>query len=139
MTRPDARSARPGKAAAIWILSSFSKRCGVLTCADWCASGYRRTAALTDSAPNSVSIGLVVGPPGSGKTTLLSHMAAAAGDAAAWYRVGTEDDEEIALTRHVGHTLGAALGRTELIAAAAPGRISDLVCALEIRRSAQRS
>jgi hypothetical protein len=70
----------------------------------------RRTAALSDSAPDPVSLGLVLGPPGSGKTTLLSHLGAAAGDAAAWYRVGTEDDEEIALARHIGHTLGAALG-----------------------------
>lgn len=89
----------------------------------------RRTAALTDSAPASVSLGLVLGPPGSGKTTLLSHIAGAT--TAAWYRVGTEDDEEIALTRHIGHTLGAALGKPELITAAAPGRIADLVLALD--------
>jgi DNA-binding SARP family transcriptional activator/energy-coupling factor transporter ATP-binding protein EcfA2 len=91
----------------------------------------RRTAALTDSAPHPVSLGLILGPPGSGKTTLLSHLAAAASDAAAWYRAGTEDDDEIALTRHIGHTLGAALGAPELIAAAAPGRIADLVRALD--------
>jgi ATP/maltotriose-dependent transcriptional regulator MalT len=91
----------------------------------------RRTAALTDSTPDPVSLGLVLGPPGSGKTTLLSHIAGATPDAAAWYRVGTEDDEEIALTRHIGHTLGAALGRPELIAAAAPGRIADVVRALD--------
>ncbi|HKX15496.1 MAG TPA: AAA family ATPase, partial [Propionibacteriaceae bacterium] len=91
----------------------------------------RRTAALTDSAPHPVSLGLILGPPGSGKTTLLSHLAAAASDAAAWYRVGTEDDDEIALTRHIGHTLGAALGAPEVIAAAAPGRIADLVRALD--------
>jgi DNA-binding SARP family transcriptional activator/energy-coupling factor transporter ATP-binding protein EcfA2 len=90
----------------------------------------RRTAALTDSAPHPVSLGLILGPPGSGKTTLLSHLAAAS-DAAAWYRVGTEDDDEIALTRHIGHTLGAALGAPEVIAAAAPGRIADLVRALD--------
>jgi ATP/maltotriose-dependent transcriptional regulator MalT len=93
----------------------------------------RRTAALSDSAPDPVSLGLVLGPPGSGKTTLLSHLGAAAGDAAAWYRVGTEDDEEIALARHIGHTLGAALGQPEVIAAAAPGRIADLVRALDDR------
>jgi DNA-binding SARP family transcriptional activator/energy-coupling factor transporter ATP-binding protein EcfA2 len=91
----------------------------------------RHTEVLTDSVPHPVSLGLVLGPPGSGKTTLLSHLAAAATDAAAWYRVGTEDDDEIALTRHVGHTLGAALGRPEVIAAAAPGRIADLVRALD--------
>jgi ATP/maltotriose-dependent transcriptional regulator MalT/DNA-binding SARP family transcriptional activator len=91
----------------------------------------RRTALLTESDPHPVSLGLVLGPPGSGKTTLLSHLAAAATDAAAWYRVGTEDDDEIALTRHVGHTLGATLGKPEVIAAAAPGRIADLVRALD--------
>ena len=58
---------------------------------------------------------MVLGPPGSGKTTLLSHIAEAAADAAAWYRVGTEDDDEIALTRHLGHTLGAALAQTGVI------------------------
>src|SRR5215211_552289 len=94
----------------------------------------RRTAALTDNAPHPVSLGLILGPPGSGKTTLLSHLAAAASDAAAWYRVGTEDDDEIALTRHVGHTLGAALGKPGLVTAAAPGRIANLVCALDDSR-----
>jgi DNA-binding SARP family transcriptional activator/energy-coupling factor transporter ATP-binding protein EcfA2 len=91
----------------------------------------QRTAALTDSAPHPVSVGLILGPPGSGKTTLLSHLAAAASDAAAWYRVGTEDDDEIALTRHIGHTVGAALGVPEVITAAAPGHIADLVRALD--------
>jgi ATP/maltotriose-dependent transcriptional regulator MalT len=91
----------------------------------------RRTAALTDGAPDPVSLGLVLGPPGSGKTTLLSHVAAAAANAAAWYRVGTEDDDEMAFARHIGHTLGAALGRPDLIAAAAPGRIAGLVRALD--------
>ena len=52
-------------------------------------------------------------------------------NAAAWYRVGTEDDDEIALTRHLGHTLGAALGEPGVIEAAAPGRIADLVRALD--------
>jgi DNA-binding SARP family transcriptional activator/Ni2+-binding GTPase involved in maturation of urease and hydrogenase len=91
----------------------------------------RRTAALIDNAPDSVTLGLVLGPPGSGKTTLLSHLAAASTVAAAWYRVGTEDDDEIALTRHLGHTLGAALGEPELIRAAAPGHITDLVQVLD--------
>ena len=91
----------------------------------------RRTAALADSAPHPVSVGLVLGPPGSGKTTLLSHIAGAATDAAAWYRVGTEDDDEIALTRHIGHTLGAALGKPGLITSAGPGRIANLVRALD--------
>lgn len=91
----------------------------------------RRTSPLTDGAPDPVSLGLVLGPPGSGKTTLLSHIAAAASEAAAWYRVGTEDDDEIALTRHIGHTLGAALGEPGVIAAAAPGRIADLVRTLD--------
>jgi ATP/maltotriose-dependent transcriptional regulator MalT/DNA-binding SARP family transcriptional activator len=91
----------------------------------------RRTAALTENARDPVSLGLVLGPPGSGKTTLLSHIAGATTDAAAWYRVGTEDDEEIALTRHIGHTLGAALGKPGLITAAAPGHIADLVRALD--------
>jgi ATP/maltotriose-dependent transcriptional regulator MalT len=90
----------------------------------------RRTASLTDGAPDPVSLGLVLGPPGSGKTTLLSHIAAVT-TTAAWYRVGTEDDDEIALTRHIGHTLGAALRKPELITAAAPGRIADLVRALD--------
>jgi DNA-binding SARP family transcriptional activator/energy-coupling factor transporter ATP-binding protein EcfA2 len=91
----------------------------------------RRTTALTDSGPHPVSLGLVLGPPGSGKTTLLSHIAAAATHAAAWYRVGSEDDDEIALTRHIGHALGAALCQPEIIAAAAPGRVADLVRALD--------
>jgi DNA-binding SARP family transcriptional activator/energy-coupling factor transporter ATP-binding protein EcfA2 len=90
-----------------------------------------RTAALTDNAPQPVSVGLILGPPGSGKTTLLSHLAAAASDAAAWYRVGTEDDDEIALTRHIGHTLGAAVAAPAVMTAAAPGRIADLVRALD--------
>jgi DNA-binding SARP family transcriptional activator/energy-coupling factor transporter ATP-binding protein EcfA2 len=90
-----------------------------------------RTAALTDNAPQPVSVGLILGPPGSGKTTLLSHLAAAASDAAAWYRVGTEDDDEIALTRHIGHTLGAALAAPAVIKAAAPGHIANLVRALD--------
>jgi DNA-binding SARP family transcriptional activator len=45
--------------------------------------------------------------------------------------VGSEDDDEIALTRHIGHTLGATLGKPVLITAAATGRIADLVRALD--------
>ena len=91
----------------------------------------RRTASLAGVGADPVSLALVLGPPGSGKTTLLSHIAEAAGDAAAWYRVGTEDDDEIALTRHLGHTLGAALHAPAVIEAAAPGRIADLVRVLD--------
>ena len=91
----------------------------------------RRTAALTDSAPHPVSLGLVLGPPGLRQDHVAEPPRGAATDAAAWYRVGTEDDDEIALTRHVGHTLGAALGKPGVIAAAAPGRIADLVRALD--------
>ncbi len=74
---------------------------------------------------------LVLGPPGSGKTTLLSHLAAGVDDAAAWYRVGTEDDDELALTRHLGYTLGAAMGAPAVIEAATSGRIADLVTTLD--------
>ena len=91
----------------------------------------RRAASLAGVGADPVSLGLVLGPPGSGKTTLLSHIAEAAGDAAAWYRVGTEDDDEVALTRHLGHTLGAALHEPALIEAAAAGRIADLVRVLD--------
>ncbi len=92
----------------------------------------RRTADL-QTGGDAVSVGLVLGPPGSGKTTLLSHLAATAPSASAWYRAGTEDDEEVALTRHLGHTLGAALGEPVLIDAAAGGRIVDLLAALDDR------
>jgi DNA-binding SARP family transcriptional activator/energy-coupling factor transporter ATP-binding protein EcfA2 len=91
----------------------------------------RRTASLVGMDSDSVSLGLVLGPPGSGKTTLLSHIAEAATDASAWYRVGNEDDDEVALTRHLGHTLGAAFGAPALIQAATAGRIPDLVGALD--------
>ena len=91
----------------------------------------RRAASLAGMGAAPVSLALVLGPPGSGKTTLLSHIAEAAGDAAAWYRVGTEDDDEIALTRHLGHTLGAALHEPAVIDAAAVGRIADLVRVLD--------
>ena len=91
----------------------------------------RRAASLAGVGADPVSLALVLGPPGSGKTTLLSHIAEAAGDAAAWYRVGTEDDDEIALTRHLGHTLGAALHEPAVIEAAAAGRIADLVRVLD--------
>ncbi len=92
----------------------------------------RRTAALQRGG-DPVSVGLVLGPPGSGKTTLLSHLASTAPAASAWYRIGTEDDDEVALTRHLGHTLGAALGDPALIDAAAGGRILDLLVALDDR------
>ena len=91
----------------------------------------RRTASLAGVGADPVSAALVLGPPGSGKTTLLSHIAEATPDAAAWYRVGTEDDDEVALTRHLGHTLGAALGEPRVIQAAAGGRIADLLRALD--------
>ncbi len=91
----------------------------------------RRTASLAGLESDSVTLALVLGPPGSGKTTLLSHIAEAAPDAAAWYRVGTEDDDEVALTRHLGHALGAALGELGVVEAAAPGRIAGLVRALD--------
>ena len=90
----------------------------------------RRTASLTGVGTDPVSLALVLGPPGSGKTTLLSHAAEAA-TTSAWYRAGTEDDDEIALTRHVGHTLGAALGAPAVIESAAAGRVADLVRALD--------
>ena len=90
----------------------------------------RRTASLTGVGTDPVSLALVLGPPGSGKTTLLSHAAEAA-SASAWYRAGTEDDDEVALTRHVGHTLGAALGVPGVIESAATGRVADLVRALD--------
>ncbi len=132
MVWPTRTSSRARRSTALWTLSSSSKRCGVLQLRGLVRERLdRRTSSLTDSAPDPVSLGLVLGPPGSGKTTLLSHIAAAASEAAAWYRVGTEDDDEIALTRHIGHTLGAALGEPGVIAAAAPGRIADLVRALD--------
>ena len=91
----------------------------------------RRAASLAGVGADPVSLALVLGPPGSGKTTLLSHIAEAAVDPAAWYRVGTEDDDEVALTRHLGHTLGAALHEPAVIEAAAAGRIADLVRVLD--------
>jgi ATP/maltotriose-dependent transcriptional regulator MalT/DNA-binding SARP family transcriptional activator len=90
----------------------------------------RRAASVTGVVAEPVSLALVIGPPGSGKTTLLSHTAEAAATSA-WYRAGTEDDDEIALTRHVGHTLGAALGAPSVIESAAAGRVADLVRALD--------
>lgn len=89
-----------------------------------------RAAALQPGTEGPVSVALVLGPPGSGKTTLLSHLAAARGPCA-WYRVGPEDNSEISLTRHLAHTLGAALADHELINAAAGGRIADLITALD--------
>ena len=109
---PPTHDLEPSSESTRWTLSSFWRRYGVRPCAGSSASGStggRRPSpgwALIRSRS-----ALVLGPPGSGKTTLLSHIAEAAGDAAAWYRVGTEDDDEIALTRHLGHTLGAALRR----------------------------
>jgi DNA-binding SARP family transcriptional activator/energy-coupling factor transporter ATP-binding protein EcfA2 len=79
----------------------------------------------------SMPVTLILGPPGSGKTTLLSHIASAADDASAWYRVGNEDDSEVALTRHLGHTLGAAWSKPSVVQAAASGRITDLVRGLD--------
>jgi ATP/maltotriose-dependent transcriptional regulator MalT len=81
--------------------------------------------------PDSASLGLVLAPPGSGKTTFLSHVAAASAERVAWYRMGAEDDDEVALTRHLGHTLGAALGLPGVIESAAAGRVAGLVAALE--------
>lgn len=81
--------------------------------------------------PAAASLGLVLAPPGSGKTTFLSHLAAASTERVAWYRMGAEDDDEVALTRHLGHTLGAALGLPGVIESAAPGRVAGLVAALE--------
>ena len=89
-----------------------------------------RVAALQPDTEGPVSLALVLGPPGSGKTTLLSHLAATAGPCA-WYRVGPEDNDEVSLTRHLGHTLGAALADHSLITAAAGGRIADLIKALD--------
>lgn len=89
-----------------------------------------RAAALQPDTDGPVSLALVLGPPGSGKTTLLSHLAATAGPCA-WYRVGPEDNDEVTLTRHLGHTLGAALADHRLITAAAGGRIADLINALD--------
>ncbi|MFZ1410966.1 MAG: hypothetical protein WAS07_05895, partial [Micropruina sp.] len=82
-----------------------------------------------DLGSGAESLALVLGPPGSGKTTLLSHLAATG--TAAWYRLGAEDSDEAALTRHLGHTLAAALGEHSLIGAAAPGHIVDLIAALD--------
>ena len=96
----------------------------------------RRTSPLTDIAPDPVSLGLVLGPPGSGKTTLLSHIAAAATEApfllmrpgTGWApRTTTRSRSPVT----IGHTLGAALGEPGVIAAAAPGRIADLVRTLD--------
>ena len=89
-----------------------------------------RAAALQPGTGGPVSLALVLGPPGSGKTTLLSHLAAEHGPSA-WYRVGPEDNDEAGLTRHLGHTLGAALADHRLITAAAGGRIADLINALD--------
>ncbi|WP_375425712.1 BTAD domain-containing putative transcriptional regulator [uncultured Friedmanniella sp.] len=81
--------------------------------------------------PTTASLGLVLAPPGSGKTTFLSHLAAASTERVAWYRMGAEDDDEVALTRHLGHTLGAALGLPGVIESAAAGRVAGLLAALE--------
>ena len=81
--------------------------------------------------PGTPSLGLVLGPPGSGKTTLLSQVAAASPEPAAWYRAGAEDETEIALVRHLGHTMGAALGRPDIVASAASGQVGALVAVLD--------
>jgi DNA-binding SARP family transcriptional activator len=90
-----------------------------------------RQLAWMVAASDSTSLGLVLAPPGSGKTTFLSHLAAAVPEPVSWYRAGAEDDDELALTRHLGHTLGAAVNRPEVIEAAAEGRVAALVNALE--------
>ncbi|HYI58869.1 MAG TPA: BTAD domain-containing putative transcriptional regulator [Microlunatus sp.] len=74
---------------------------------------------------------LVLAPPGSGKTTLLCQFAEATGTPIAWYRAGAEDVDELALTRHLGYAIGSALSDPEVIAAAASGRIADLVRRLD--------
>ncbi len=81
------------------------------------------------SAAESAPIGLVLGPPGSGKTTVLSRVAAGATEPTAWYRAGSEDDDEAALVRHLAYGLGAALG-SDTVASAADG-IDVLLAALE--------
>lgn len=91
---------------------------------------HHRLAGLPEER-GSASLGLVLAPPGSGKTTFLTHLAAQSAVPVAWYRAGPEDDDELALTRHLGHALGSALGRPDLVAAAAAGRVTELVSALQ--------
>ena len=81
------------------------------------------------SAAESAPIGLVLGPPGSGKTTVLSRVAAGAAEPTAWYRAGSEDDDEAALIRHLAYGLGAALGSDAV--ASVGGGVDALLAALE--------
>ena len=90
-----------------------------------------RQLAWLVAPSEATTLGLVLAPPGSGKTTFLSHLAAAVPEPVSWYRVGAEDDDELALTRHLGYTLGAAVNCPEVIASAAEGRVAALVNALE--------
>ncbi len=89
----------------------------------------------------SAAVCLVIGPPGSGKTTLLSHLAASS-ESVAWYRVGSEDDDERALTRHLAYALAgcwpsagagdsAALPDAEAATLLAARSVHELVRALE--------
>ena len=90
----------------------------------------RRLAGLIGSGP-----GLLV-PAGPRPTGLGQDHAAQPSwprrrTPSAWYRAGTEDDDEVALTRHVGYALGSALADPGVIESAASGRVADLVRALD--------
>ena len=91
----------------------------------------RRTASLAGVGADPVSLALVLGPPGSGKTTLLSHIAEAAGDAAAWYRVGHRGRRRDRADPSPRAHARRRPARAGVIEAAAPGRIADLVRALD--------
>lgn len=93
----------------------------------------RLDRTLTDlvTADRECSCVVVLAPPGSGKTTLLSQLAPAGGLPVAWYRAGSEDGDELALTRHLGYALGSALGDPEIVESAGSGHIDDLLRRLD--------
>ena len=62
---------------------------------------------------------------------MLSRVVGSTSQPAAWYRAGAEDDDEAALVRHLGYSLGSALGDDRVSATADSGSVDALLAALE--------